>query len=69
MRKGKFSAVMVLGGLLGTGLVACEHKGPAERAGEKLDDAAQDVKKDVQKAGDKVEDAAQDVKDKAQDRK
>ena len=69
MRKGKFSAVVLLCGALGAGLVACEHKGPAERAGEKIDDAARDVKRDAQKAADKVEDAAQDVKDKAQDRK
>lgn len=31
-------------------LAACEEKGPAERAGEKVDDA-------VEKAGDKIEDA------------
>lgn len=65
MRKSRLLATLVLGGVLGTGLVACEQKGPAERAGEKLDDAAKDVKQGVEKAGDKVEDAAQDVKDKA----
>ena len=31
-------------------LTACEEKGPAERAGEKVDDA-------VEKTGDKIEDA------------
>ncbi len=64
MRKTQLLTVLVLGGFLGTGLVACEHKGPAEKAGEKLDDAAKDVKHDVEKAGDKVEDAAKDAKDK-----
>jgi hypothetical protein len=64
MRMGKIFTVMVLGGLLGTGIVACEKKGPAERVGEKLDDAAKDVKDGVEKAGDKIEDAAEDVKDK-----
>jgi hypothetical protein len=64
MRKGKFLAVMLMGGLLGTGIVACEKKGPAESAGEKLDDAAKDVKDGVEKAGDKIENAAEEVKDK-----
>jgi hypothetical protein len=64
MRKSRLLATLVMGGVLGTGLIACEQKGPAERAGEKLDDAAKDVKEGAQKAGDKIEDAAQDVKDK-----
>ncbi len=45
MRKSRLFAALVLGGLLGTGLVACEQKGPAEKAGEKIDDAAKDVKR------------------------
>jgi hypothetical protein len=49
---------------LGAGIVACEKKGPAERAGEKLDAAAKDVKEGAEKAGDKIENAAEDVKDK-----
>lgn len=46
-------------------LTACDNKGPAERAGEKIDDAAE-------KAGDKLEDAREkageavdDLRDKA----
>ena len=64
MNKSKFLAVVLMGGLLGTGIVACEKKGPAERAGEKLDDAAKDVKDGAEKAGDKIENAAEEVKDK-----
>ena len=41
---------------LGGGLVGCEKKGPAEQAGEKLDDAVDD-------AGDAAEDAADAVED------
>ncbi len=37
-------------------LTACPEKGPAERAGEKVDNA-------VKSAGDKVEDAGDKVKD------
>ncbi len=64
MRKSQFFAVMLMGGLLGTGIVACEKKGPAEKAGEKLDDAARDVKEGAEKAGDKIENAAEEVKEK-----
>ena len=46
----------LLAGLLIMGLAACE-KGPAEKAGEAIDDAASDV-------ADKTEDAAEAVKDK-----
>jgi len=69
MRGKNVALVLLLGGLLGTGLVACEKKGPAERAGEKIDDAAQQVKEGAEKAADKVEDAAEDLKDKVQDAK
>ena len=64
MSKSRLFATLVLGGVLGAGLVACEKKGPAERAGEKLDDAAKDVKQGAERVGDKIEDAAHDVKDK-----
>jgi hypothetical protein len=46
----------LLAGLLIAGLSACE-KGPAEKAGEAIDDAASDV-------ADKAEDAADAVKEK-----
>ena len=46
-------------GLLLMGLSACE-KGPAEKAGEAIDDAASDV-------ADVAEDAASDVADAAED--
>ncbi|MDH3971252.1 MAG: hypothetical protein OEU63_03660 [Gammaproteobacteria bacterium] len=49
----------MLAGLLLMGLSACE-KGPAEKAGEAIDDAASDV-------ADVAEDAASDVADAAED--
>ena len=49
----------ILAGLLLMGLSACE-KGPAEKAGEAIDDAASDV-------ADVAEDAASDVADAAED--
>ena len=39
------------------GLTACE-KGPAEKAGEKIDDAAKNVGEKMEDAGDKIKDAA-----------
>lgn len=50
---------MLLGLVLAAGslaLVACEQQGPAEKAGENLDDA-------VEEAGDKMEDAADRIEE------
>lgn len=59
--------------LLGTLLFGCggnkpQPEGPAERAGEAVDDAARDVKDEAkdaaEEAGDKVEEAGDKVEDK-----
>lgn len=48
-------------------LVGCEQKGPAQKAGEKVDKAVEGAGKEVEKAGDKigekVDEAAKKVKD------
>ncbi len=57
MRKHKMTKLrrflfLVLLGISAAGIYACpDNDGPAERAGERIDDAAEDV-------GDKMEDAA-----------
>jgi uncharacterized protein YjbJ (UPF0337 family) len=38
-------------------LAACEHEGPAEKAGKKIDNAVDDAGDAVKDAGDKVKDA------------
>jgi hypothetical protein len=43
------------------GLAACE-KGPAERAGEKIDNAGKKVGEKMENAGEKIKDAAKDGK-------
>jgi hypothetical protein len=44
-------------------LSGCEKPaGPAERAGEKIDNAAQKAGQQVEKAGEKIQDAAKDAK-------
>jgi hyperosmotically inducible protein len=40
--------------------LGCEEKGPAQRAGEKIDDAAKKVGEAIEEAGRKVQDAAKD---------
>jgi hypothetical protein len=37
------------------GLIGCEKKGSAERAGEQVDDAAKDIKHSVRDAKDEVD--------------
>ncbi|MBZ5653604.1 MAG: hypothetical protein LAO18_24350 [Acidobacteriia bacterium] len=54
-------AVAVVLSLAVAGLTACE-KGPAERAGEKIDDTAKKVGDKLEDAGDKIKDAAKDAK-------
>jgi len=56
MKSYKSITAVLLAGLLLMGLSACE-KGPAEKAGEAIDDAASDV-------ADKTEDAVDAAKDK-----
>ena len=66
MRRSTFGAV-ALASMLGfatvTGLTACERKGPAERAGEKVDNAIEkakdklDPKGPAEKAGEKIDKA------------
>ncbi|HYL18118.1 MAG TPA: hypothetical protein VEV20_05535 [Burkholderiales bacterium] len=54
-------AAAVVLSLAVAGLTACE-KGPAERAGEKIDDTAKKVGDKLEHAGDKIEDAAKNAK-------
>lgn len=42
-------------------LAGCEKEGPAERAGEKIDNSAEKAGQQVEKAGDKIQDAAKDA--------
>lgn len=45
--------------LMALGLGACEREGPAERAGERVDEATQNAADAVEDAGDKIEDKTQ----------
>ncbi len=61
----KFRTVMGTGlvsGLLLVALSGCE-KGPAEKAGESIDDAADKVGESLEKAGESIQDAGRDARD------
>ena len=45
--------------------VGCQEKGPLEKAGEKVDDAAQKTSDAIKNAATKTKDAAKDTADKA----
>jgi len=65
--------LLLLSLLSGLSLLACagneqEAKGPAERAGEKIDDTAKDAKDEAEKAGERTGDAIDDAGDKARER-
>jgi len=51
--------LLVCGLMLGFSLSSCEKKGPAEKAGEKVDNA-------IEKAGDKAEKAGDKIKEKTE---
>jgi predicted small secreted protein len=63
--------VILLMTLFAAGLAGCEQEGPAERAGEQIDEAMQEAgeKMDdaVEEAGDKVEEAGDAVENAASD--
>jgi hypothetical protein len=47
--------------------VACEQQGPAEEAGEKIDEAAEEAAEKVEEAGDTIEEKAEEVKEEAEE--
>ncbi len=57
MKSSSALAAALLLALAMAGLSACEKKGPAERAGEAIDNAAQKTGDAVKEAGDKIKDA------------
>lgn len=52
--------VIFLAGIAASG---CEQDGPAERAGEALDNAAADIREGGEDLRNKIEDACEDIKD------
>ncbi len=55
-----FAALLAF--VAGLGLTGCEADGPAEEAGEKIDDMVDDTKDKMEDAADDVEDSADELK-------
>lgn len=47
---------------LAMALTACDREGPAERAGERIDNAAERAGNQVERAGDRLQEQARDAK-------
>jgi hypothetical protein len=59
---------LALSATLAIALVGCtERDGPAERAGERIDDAVSDARDRIEDAGDEVREAAEEVGDALRD--
>jgi hypothetical protein len=59
------SITLTLVAALAMSFVACSEEGPAERAGEAVDEAVEDAGEAVEDAGEAVEDAAEEARAKA----
>jgi predicted small lipoprotein YifL len=59
MEKNIFKTVgmVLLGGAMLVTLSACEQKGPAQKAGESLDNAVENAGQKMEEAGDSIRDA------------
>lgn len=61
-------ALPVLAVLIVIGLAACEKKGPAEEAGEKIDNATEKMGDKIEDATDKAGDKLENLGDKIEDK-
>nr|WP_298415009.1 hypothetical protein [uncultured Halomonas sp.] len=56
----KLGLAILIALMLG-GVAACEDQGPAEEAGENIDDAVDDAGDSVEEMGDDIQDSAEDA--------
>ncbi|WP_048307814.1 hypothetical protein [Halomonas sp. PR-M31] len=56
----KLGLAMLMALMLG-GVAACDDQGPAEEAGENIDDAVDDAGDNVEEMGDDIQDSAEDA--------
>ncbi len=62
-RKVRNSIYVLLLAVLSLSFVGCEQKGPAERAGENIDEAVEELRDSGKDLGNKIEDACEDIKE------
>ena len=63
----KKAVALLCGSLLFCCLTACEQEGPAERAGEKVDETVEEAKKTIEEAGDKMQETAEKAGEKIEE--
>ena len=64
MRKAPALALILFAAVFACG---CEKKGPAEKAGEKIDDTVSEALDKAEEATEKLEDAAEDAREKIEE--
>ncbi|AJY52436.1 MULTISPECIES: hypothetical protein [Halomonadaceae] len=52
-------AIALFMALMAGGLIACDDQGPAEEAGENIDDAAEDAGESMEELGEDMEESAE----------
>ena len=52
-------AIALLMALMAGGLIACDDQGPAEEAGENIDDSTEDAGESMEELGEDMEDAGE----------
>jgi len=66
MKITKVLSVLVILMLVFT-VVACEQEGPAEQAGEEIDEAVEEAGDQMEEAGDAIEDKADEMEEEAEE--
>ena len=56
---GKLTTILITIAFIFVGFGACEKQGPAEQAGEKLDNAVEEAGESMEEAGDEVREATE----------
>lgn len=64
VRKATALALILFGSVFAHG---CEKKGPAEEAGEKIDETMSEALDKAEEAGEKIQDAAKDAREKIEE--
>jgi len=57
------SLIALIAGMFAVGISACEDEGPAERAGETVDEAIEETGDTMEEAAESAEDAAEEAGD------
>lgn len=55
----KFIAPILIAGFLIGGVVGCEQQGPAEEAGEEVDESVEEAGESMEEAGEQLEEKAE----------